>query len=96
MLILRNKLIPLSAPDKLWQQYEMISVQSLGNQSTITVYAQKLEWFQLSCKNKDVEEIISNYTLKYKFVYGLPSNLKIQVRMQIKYDMSFEDIVPRQ
>jgi len=36
ILILRSKLVPSTAPDKMWKQYEGFNMTQLGNDATIT------------------------------------------------------------
>ena len=39
--------------------------------------------------------MISNHALKLKFINGLRPDLKLAVRTQINYDMSFDEIVAK-
>ena len=39
--------------------------------------------------------MISNHKLKSKFINGLRPDLRLAVRRQIHYDMSFDDIVAK-
>jgi len=67
----------------------------LGNDATITEYAQQLEQYQIICKDKQGGEMISNHALKLKFINGMRPDLKLAVRTQINYDMSFDEIVAK-
>ena len=93
MLFLRSKLVPSTAPNKLLQQYEGFNITQLGNDATITEYVQQLQKYQIVCKDKQRGEMISNHALKWTFMNGLRSNLKLVVRTQINYNISFDDIV---
>jgi len=67
----------------------------LGNDATITEYAQQLEQYQITCEDKHGGEMISNHALKLTFINGLRPDLKLAVRTQINYDMSFHEIVAK-
>ena len=95
ILILRTKLIPTTAADNLWKQYQRFNMSQLGPEASISDYASQLEQFKLICKDQDGEQIISNHALKLKFIDSLKPDLKMPIRTQIDYEWDFTKIVKK-
>jgi len=93
MVFLRKKIIPSTAREELWKRYEGCHQAQFGQDSPVNTFAQHLQDYQLRCRDNKGKALISDHELKMKFVNGLISLIKQQVKLAINWDMSFEQIV---
>jgi len=93
MVFLRKKIIPSTAREELWERYEGYHQAQFGQDSPVNTFAQHLQDYQLRCRDNKGNALISDHALKMKFVNGLITLIKQQVKLGINWDMSFEQIV---
>jgi len=93
MVFLKKKIIPSTAREELWKRYEGCHQAQFGQDSPVNTFAQYLQDYQLRCRDNNGRALISDHTLKMKFVNGLTSLIKQQVKLAVDWDMSFEQIV---
>jgi len=93
MVFLRKKIIPSTAREELWKKYEGCHQAQFGQDSPVNTFARHLQDYQLRCRDNKGKALISDHALKMKFVNGLTSLIKQQVKLAINGDMSFEQIV---
>jgi len=93
MVFLRKKIIPSTAREELWKKYEGCHQVQFGQDSPVNTYAQHLQDYQLRYRDNKGKALISDHVLKMKFVNGLTSLIKQQVKLAVDWDMSFEQIV---
>jgi len=93
MVFLRKKIIPSTAREELWKRYEGCHHAQFGQDSSVNKFAQYLEDYQLGCRDNKGKALILGHALKMKFVNGLTSLIKQQVKLAVDWDMIFEQIV---
>jgi len=93
MVFLRKKIIPSTAREELWKRYEGCHQAQFGQDSPVNTFAQHLQDYQLRYRDNKGKALISDHALKMKFVNGLTSLIKQQVKLAINWNMSFEQIV---
>jgi len=93
IVFLRKKIIPSTAREELWKRYEGCHQAQFGQDSPVNTFAQHLQDYQLRYRDNKGKALISDHALKMKFVNGLISLIKQQVKLAINWDMSFEQIV---
>jgi len=93
MVFLRKKIIPSTAREELWKRYEGCHRAQFGQDSPVNTLAQHLQDYQLGCRDNKCKALISDHAVQMKFVNGLSSLIKQQVKLATNWDMSFEQIV---
>ena len=83
IVFLRKKIIPSIAREELWKRYEGCHQPQFGQDSLVNTFAQHLQDYQLRCKDNKGKALISEHALKMKFVNGLISLIKQQVKLAI-------------
>jgi len=92
MVFLRKKIIPSTAREELWKRYEGCHQAQCGQDSPVNTFAQHLQDYQLKCTDNKDNTLISEHAQKMKFVNGLTSLIKQQVKLAINWNMLFEQI----
>jgi len=93
MVFLGKKIISSPAREELWKRYKGCQQAQFGQDSLVNTFAQHLQDYQLRCRDNKGKALISDHGVKIKFVNGLTSLIKQQVKLAIDWDMSFEQIV---
>jgi len=93
MVFLRKQIIRSTDREELWKRYEGCHQAQFEQDSPVNTFAQHLQDYQLRCRDNEGKALISDHVLKIKFINGLISLIKQQVKLAINWDMSFEQIV---
>jgi len=83
MVFLRKKIIPSTAREELWKRYEGCHQEQFGKNGPVNTFAQHLQDYRLRCRDNKGKALTSDHALKMKFVNGLTSLIKQQVKLAI-------------
>jgi len=75
------------------KKYEGCHQAQFGQDIPVNTFAQHLQDYQIRYRDYKGKALISDHALKMKFVNGLTSLIKQQVKLAVDFDMSFEQIV---
>jgi len=93
ILYLRKKVVPSIAADLRWKEWEEYKHSKLGPNASVNDHAQKCLEFYNDCLDKQGNKMINMHALKHKFVDKILIPIRVLLKMQINWDMTFEEII---
>jgi len=93
ILYFRKKVVPSIAADLRWKEWEEYKYSKLGPNASVNNHAQNCLEFYNDCLDKQGNKMINMHALKHKFVNKILTPIRVPLKMQINWDMTFEEII---
>jgi len=85
--------VPSIAADLRWKEWKEYKHSKLGPNTSVNDHVQKCLEFYNDCLDKQGNKMINMHALKHKFVNKILTPIRVPLKIQINWDMTFEEII---